>query len=180
MKNTEGQADQFSNWSARKHEGISGTAAQAAAGTCHTVAVSRPAGATRVTDRAGQAVWQAPLPGCPARAWPQVLSVREQRWEATGDGVRPPGCGRASQAAAGESAGISGGLGGALRHQSGAAEAAGRAVVRQDASPQPQGSSRPYRGGRGGPARGQHAGTGAERRPLARGAAGGDKRCRRR
>lgn len=181
MEKRKGQSDQFINWSAQTYEGIDGQAPPATAETAHSAGSSRPPGAAWVAHRAVQAVWQARLQVCPgARAWPQVLSVREPGRGATADGVCAAGRGRAGSAEAGESPGVSGGPGGALRHKPGTAEAAGRAVVKKDDGPQQRGSRGWYRCGRGGHPRGQHAGRSTERRPLASRAAGGNKRCRRR
>lgn len=181
MKNNERQSDQFTNWSADKYEDIDGSTLQATAKPYHAAGLSRLTRAARIAHRAVQAMWQARLQVYPgARAWPQVLSVGEYPWEATGDGVCAPGRSRAGQAAAGESAGVSSGPGGALRHKPRTPDAAGRTVGRKDDSPRQRGQSGPYRCWRGEYPRGQHAGAGGERWPLTRNATGGGKRCKRR
>jgi hypothetical protein len=175
------QSEQFTDWTTNHARQINGTVARAAAQVGHTPADPHPARIARVTHHAVHAVWQAPLRLCPGPgAWTEILPLREQRGETTGDGVCPARFRAAGPAGAGAAPGVSGGPGGTLCPPPRVAEAAGNPVTRHNSVLQPRTARRPDRRGGAQPPGGHQARAGRARGLLARVTTGGDSLCPRR
>ena len=175
------QSEQFTDWTTHHARHINGTVARAAAQVGYTPACPQPARIARVTHHPVHAVWQTPLRLCPGPgAWPEILSLREQRRETTGDGVCPARFCAAGTAGAGAAPGISCSPGGTLRHPPRVAEAAGIPVTRRTSVLQPRTARLPDRREGTQLPGGHHARAGRERGFLARVTTGGDSLCPRR
>ena len=181
MKKRGHQSEQFTDWTTQHARQINGTVARAAAQGGHPFVCPQPAGLARVPHHPVHAVWQAPLrlrPG--SGAWTEILSLRKQRREATGDGVCPASFRGAGPAGAGAAPGVSGGPGGALRPPPRVAEAAGNPVTRRTSVLQPRPDRRPDRRGGTQPPGRHPARAGRARGLRARVTTGGDSLCPRR
>jgi hypothetical protein len=100
MEYLNGYAEQYKDWSDYFTTCIDCDVVYAAAHDHQAIAGAQPAGDTRLSDHAIHAVWQTALPVCHGtRAWPQILSFREQRGETSPPHLYPPGEGSADSGA---------------------------------------------------------------------------------
>ena len=181
MKKRVHQSEQFTDWTTQHARQINGTVARAAAQGGHPFVCPQPAGLARVPHHPVHAVWQAPLrlrPG--SGAWTEILSLRKQRREATGDGVCPASFRGAGPAGASAAPGVSYGFGRTLRHPPRVVEAAGIPVTRRTSVLQPRPARLPDRRAGTQLPGGHHARASRERGFLARVTTGGDSLCPRR
>ncbi len=100
MEHSNGYAEQCKNWSDHQAQRFNRHAAYAAAHDHQALAGAQPASDTRLSDHAVHAVWETTLPLCHgARAWPQILSLSEQRGETSPPHLCAPGEGSADSGA---------------------------------------------------------------------------------
>jgi len=181
MKKRVHQSEQFTDWTTQHARQIDGTVARAAAQIGHTPASPQPARIARITHHTVHAVWQTPLRLCPRPgAWPEILSLREQRRETTGDSVCPARFCAAGPAGASAAPGVSYGFGRTLRPPPRVVEAAGIPVTRRTSVLQPRTARLPDRREGTQLPGGHYARAGRARGFLARVTTGGDFLCPRR
>jgi hypothetical protein len=174
-----GYAEQCKDWSEECTACLDSHIAHATAHAWPAAACPQSAGHSRIIDHTVHAVWQTVLPLCDwTRAWPQILSLSEQRGETSPPHLCAPGKSRADSGAIIAAPYLSHPPGGVVRDRLRVAHATRRAVARTNVVGQPLcgGLSRcDCRQSIGG----QYVGTRCERWPLGRAITRGGTPCTR-
>lgn len=180
MEHTNGYTEQCKDWSEDFTVRSNSHAAQATAHDHQAIAGAQPARHPRISDHAVHAVWQTTLPLCHGtRAWPQILSLSEQKGETASPHLYPPGEGGRDSGAIIAAPHLSYPLRRAVRHRLRATHATRREVERTNVVGQPI-CGGVFRCGGGQSTRGQHVGTRSEGPSLAHAVTGGGTSCTRR
>jgi hypothetical protein len=181
MKESNGYAEQFQDWSEEYTASLDRHVAHAAAYAWQTIADLPPTAHPWFLDYAVHALWQTALPLCRrTRAWPQVLSVGEPCWPTPDPDLCPARHGGAGAGAVGPVTDGAYARRRAVRHWVRVTHAPRQHITRSDGVGQLVcGGVRDRYPGRQSP-RGQHVGTGRERSPLAPAGTAGGAPCARR
>ena len=181
MKESNGYAEQFQDWSEEYTACFDRHVAKAAAYDRQATVDFHPAAHSWLLDYAVHAVWQTPVSVCDGTgAWTQVLSVGEPSWSTPDTNLCPARHGGAGAGAVGPTADRAHARRGAVRHWMRVTHAPRRQMTRSDVVGQLVcgGVWDRYQGRQS--TRGQHAGTRRERSPLAHVVTGGGIPCARR
>jgi hypothetical protein len=180
MEDINGYAEQCKDWSEYFIAGLNSQAAQATTHDRQATAHTQPARDTRLIDYTVHAVWQTTLPVCyGARAWPQILSLREQRGETSPPHLYTPGKGGADSGAISSVPYLSYPLRRAVRDRLRVAHATCRAVASTHVIGQPPCGGLSRCASRQSAGR-QYVGTRSERSALAQVITRGETPCTRR
>jgi len=180
MEHSNGYAEQCKNWSDDWSARSNGGATQATTHDHQAIAGAQPARDPRIRDHAVHTVWETTLPVCDGtRAWPQVLSLSEQKGETASPHLYTPGEGSTDSGAIVPAPHLSYPLRRAVRHRLRVAHATRRTVASTHVVGQPLCSGLSRCGGCQSTG-GQYVGTRSERLSLAHAVTRGGAPCTRR